>query len=256
MKPIERISVTDMTVQNLKELIISGNIKIGDKLPTEMEICSALNISRSTVREAIRVLQAMGFVEMKRGKGAFVAKVTEDDPTHIIKWFVEHEVQVTDFMEVRMGIEPLGVKLAIQRATPKQISELEEIHANFEKAMEGQDVVALLTNDEAFHKHIIKATQNNLLISINQQILDVFAEYRSKSFTIKEISKNALEPHRKVLDAIKRRDIDAGVEEMAKHINGSIEDMLDMAKKMSVHNKTLYKQLYPQLSKTLSSLVK
>lgn len=231
MKPIEKISVTDMAVENLKELILSGEMKVGDKLPTEKEICNMLNISRSTVREAFRVLQAMGFVEMRRGRGAFVAKVTEDDPNNIINWFVEHEVQFTDFMEVRMGIEPLGVKLAIQRATPQEVKELEEIHANFEKAMDEQDLVGLLTTDEAFHKHIMMATHNKLLISINQKVLDVFAEYRSKSFAVKETFKNALEPHRKILEAIKNRDIEAGVKEMINHINISIEDMLNIAKK-------------------------
>jgi GntR family transcriptional repressor for pyruvate dehydrogenase complex len=100
------------------------------------------------------------------------------------------------------------------------------------------------------------ATHNKLLISINQKVLDVFAEYRSKSFAVKETFKNALEPHRKILEAIKNRDIEAGVKEMINHINISIEDMLNIAKKkMNGKDQTLYKKLYPQLSKTLDSLI-
>lgn len=231
MKPIEKISVTDAAVLQLKNLITSGELTIGDKLPSEKEIGLTLNIGRSTVRESLRVLQAMGFVEIKKGRGSFVAKTSEDDTNKIIDWVVEHEIQVNDFMEVRMAIEPSAIKLAIQRITDKEVQELEEIHETFEEAILNKDVVKLLTTDETFHKQIVMATHNKLLININEQVLDVFREYRSKSFAVNEVFRNALEPHRQILNAIKKHDIYAGVKAVINHLNITVDDMRMIANK-------------------------
>lgn len=234
MDSIQRVSITDKVIQNLKELITSGKLAVGDKMPTEQSICSMLNVSRSTVREALRVLQAMGFIEIKPGKGAFVARTSENVDSDIIQWFAKNEIRYMDFIEVRMAIEPLTVKLAIQRATDKEILELEKIHSEFEKAIEEKDVLKLLMIDEAFHSHIAACTKNKLLIDISNKILRAFTEYRSRSFAYAEIYANALEPHRKILQAVKERNIVNATSAMIEHINITLEDMTRVAHKYRI----------------------
>ena len=71
MKEIQRMSITDSVVATIKDMILSGEYKENEKLPAEMSLCQSLKVSRTSVREALRVLQALGFVEMRPGKGAF-----------------------------------------------------------------------------------------------------------------------------------------------------------------------------------------
>ncbi|MDB5055345.1 MAG: GntR domain protein [Bacilli bacterium] len=228
MKPIKKTSIIDEVVSNLKELITSGKLRIGDKFPTEKELCTDLKVGRSTVREALRMLKALGFVELIQGRGAFVAKVKEDDPRSIVIWFVENEVQITDFMEVRASIETLAVKLAIPRITNKEIQKLEQIQKDFEKAVFENDVIKLITYDEAFHKMIVDATGNKLLIGIYDKVAEGFTDYRAKSFSIRENAKNALGPHQNILNAIKNKNVEEAVVEVINHINISIADISKM----------------------------
>jgi GntR family transcriptional repressor for pyruvate dehydrogenase complex len=228
MKPIEKTSITDMVVANLKELLTSGELSVGEKLPTEKEICQQLDVSRSAVREALRVLQAMDFIKMKPGKGAFVAKTREDDHDSIVNWFVEHEPVLTDFMEVRSAIETLAIKLAVSRATDNEIEEIKEIHADFENTLKTNDYDRLSILDEAFHNCIAKFTYNNLLIAIYKKVSDVFRPYRTKSFAVKGNAEHALLPHKEIIDALEARDNKRVINAMSKHIQISLKDITEV----------------------------
>lgn len=231
MIPIEKISITDTVVDNLKELIKSGQIPIDEKLPTQKEICEQLNVGRSTVREAFRVLQAMGLVKMKPGKGAFVAKITDDDQDSIADWFDENKLQNSDFMEVREALESLAIKLAIKKGRKKDIQEIETIQNDFIAAFEAGDPSKLALYDEAFHNSIIKATHNQLLIAIHQKVSDAFKVYRLKSFAVTKFAGNAIAPHNEILSALKEKNIEKGVKATANHIKRSLEDVSKVMKK-------------------------
>jgi GntR family transcriptional repressor for pyruvate dehydrogenase complex len=226
MKPIEKISVTDHIVKNLTELITSGKLVIGDKMPTEKEICETLKVARSSVREAMRVLKALGYVELIPGRGAFVAKTTEDDTTRIASWFAENETKIYEFMDIRLSIETLAVKLTIQNGKPADFEELDNINEKFKEAMENYNVVQLVTLDELFHKAIVDATHNELLIELYKTVTDSFVDYRSKAFSVKEYAFHALEPHNNISRAIKSRDTASAVKEITHHIQVSIEDVV------------------------------
>ena len=214
MKAIQRMSITDSVVADIKEMIMSGEYKIGEKLPTEMKLCDQMSVSRTCVREAIRVLQAIGYVEIRPGKGAFVANYQKSTDNSSL-WYDVEGVKFYDFMEVRMAIETLSVRLAVERATDKQIRELREIHTSFVEATEKRDMLKMIMLDELFHTKIITFTNNQLLININKQLLERFRIYRGDSFTNKMVYKNAVEPHERILLCF----------EMRKHLNITTQDM-------------------------------
>ncbi len=224
MKEIQRMSITDAVVENIKELIESGTYEVGAKLPTEAKFCEELKVSRTSVREAFRVLQALGYVENRLGKGAFVADFhktrTERGP-----WYDVKDVQFYDFMEVRMAIETLSVRLAVDRAQEQEIQELREIHASFVEANEKRDMVKMIMLDELFHTKIITYTKNPLLININKQLLERFRVYRGDSFTDKTVYKNAVEPHKRILFCFETKNASLAVEEMRKHLEITENDM-------------------------------
>lgn len=224
MREIQRMSITDSVVDTLKEMIESGEFKIGDKLPTEMNLCNQLKVSRTCVREAFRVLQAIGYVEIRPGKGAFVANY-QKSATDTSQWYNAEGVQFYDFMEVRMAIETLSVRLAVNRCTEKQIAELREIHQSFVDANEKRDMIKLIMLDELFHSKIIAFTNNPLLININKQLLERFRVYRGDSFTNNSVYSNAVEPHARILFCFETHNPNCAVEEMRNHLNITSRDM-------------------------------
>ncbi len=223
MKEIQRISITDSVVDSIRELITSGEYIAGDKLPTEMTLCSNLKVSRTCVREALRVLQALGYVDMLPGKGAFVAQPKTNEAEK--NWYDVENPNFYDFMDVRMAIETLAIRLSVERATDKQIHNLDEIHSRFLEANELHNMNQLIMLDELFHKEIVSFTNNELLININKQVLNCFRAYRGDSFTNEQTYKNAVEPHSKILECFHSRDVQRAVNEMKNHLNITRRDM-------------------------------
>ncbi len=228
MKEIQRISITDSVVDSIRELITSGEYQAGDKLPTEMTLCTNLKVSRTCVREALRVLQALGYVSMLPGKGAFVAEPKKNEEEK--NWYDVENPNFYDYMEVRMAIETLAIRLSVERATDKQIQNLDEIHLRFLEANEQRNMKQLIMLDELFHKEIVSFTNNELLVNINKQVLNCFRAYRGDSFTNAQTYKNAVEPHGRILACFHARDTHNAVNEMRNHLNITKKDMEEIHK--------------------------
>lgn len=225
MNTIDRVPIVQQVVNNLKEFIMTSGIQVGEKLPTESYLCKELSVGRSTIREAFRILQANGFVEIKPGRGAFVARTKELDLVDITEWFVNNEVDLKDCIEVRSAIEPLAMKLAISRCTDADIEQLLKVHGKFLKAVESNDVVAIAKYDEIFHNQIVEKSKNKLLILINKQVSEYVHTFREKTFQVQQNAENAVEPHTNIMNAIKAKDIEAGELFMRRHIQRILEDL-------------------------------
>ncbi len=223
IREIQRITITDAVVENIKEMIESGGYEIGQKLPTESDFCNAFKVSRTSVREAFRVLQALGYVEIRPGKGAFVADYLQ--ATKTANWYDVENAKFNDFMEVRMAVETLSVRLSVERATAKEVLELETIHKTFIEACDTHDQVKLIMLDELFHNKIIEMTNNQLLINIHKEVLTCFRKYRSNSFRDPKTYFHAIEPHARVLGCFKEKDAARSVVEMRKHLEITALDM-------------------------------
>lgn len=196
MKEIQRISITEAVAERIKDLICSEQFKIGEKLPTETRLCEELKVSRTSVREAFRLLQAQGYVEIKPGRGAFVADFQTNQQ---LNWFEVDDAKYKDYMEVRIAIEILAVRLSVERATPEQIQQLQDVHESFLAASNVHDAPRMVILDERFHSLIIEYTQNPLLKKINHDLLDVFRPYRRANFSDPQDYKHADLAHEKIL---------------------------------------------------------
>ena len=221
MKEIQRVSLTDEVVNQLRDMISNGDYKPGEKLPTEAVLCDSFGVSRTTIREAMRILQTLGFVENRPGKGAFVA----DRSTASVTLNGSMDYQFKDYMQVRMAVELFAVRIAVEKASDKDIKKLEEIHTSFLKANTEKDMVSLISLDELFHSTIVRITDNNLLIEINKQLLKAFRRYRGKTFTNETTYLNAIEPHQRILDCFRKHDSAQAVEEMRNHLEITKRDM-------------------------------
>ena len=234
MESVKRIPVVEQVVQNLQELIIERGYKPGDRMPTEKEACEIFHVGRSTVREAYRMLQMIGIVESKQGSGSIVARETEASRQNNIRnWFKKNEVKTTDYLEIRMAIEPMVTNLAIQRATEDEVRNLEHIHSLFRRAVNRNDASEMAKYDEAFHMSIAEASHNPLFVKIEELIAESISAYRIRSFSIQENAAHAISPHQTILYAFCRRDPKVGESAMIGHLKISEDDMkeiIDQAK--------------------------
>ena len=225
VQPIKRIPIIDQVEDQIRELIKSGQYNPGEKLPTERELCERLNVGRGTVREAFRMLQAKGYVELRPGRGAFVAVPADEMGT--IEWLVHNEEQLHDAIEIRRALEPMAARRMAEGGSPSAIAELEAIHADFLSAVERDNAARIAELDEAFHAAITVGSGNQLLISILQQVNQEIKIFRSKTFSVPQNIRNAVEPHGQILRTIRSGDADGAEAAMRAHLDKVQEDLLE-----------------------------
>lgn len=235
MKAVERVPIVQQVVESLKNYIITGQLEVGEKLPSEKELCEMLSVGRGTLREAIRALEATGYVEMKPGKGAFIASKNHEDIKNLSVWFAKNEVEIIDFLRVRQAIEPLAVRLAITNCSAEDILELQAIQQRIVDAATVFDAPTLSLCDEQFHSYIVKCSANKLLISIYNLMAIALREFREKTFFLPSNAKNVVKPHNSILKAFEDRNPEEGEKAMLMHLDLV---MNDLEKSKSAQNET------------------
>ena len=224
MEPIVRVPTVSQVEERIRELIDSKKYTEGMKLPTENELCQSMNVGRGTVREALRLLQAKGLVEIKPGRGAFVASKQAVDINPVV-WLVQNEKELRDAIEVRNALEPVAARKMAETASEAALRRLKKIHADFLAAVKAGDTIQIAELDELFHGWIVRESGNQLLNEINVHLIQGMHTFRSKTFTVPENVRNAVEPHTRILNAITGRDGNAAEQEMRKHLKMVNEDL-------------------------------
>ncbi|MDO4548597.1 MAG: FadR/GntR family transcriptional regulator [Clostridia bacterium] len=245
MREIQKISVTDAVVERLKSSIEAGEFKEGQKLPTESQLCDMLKVSRTCIREALRYLQAMKLVTIKPGKGSFVASFDDERPDEASEENIIDESSFHEYIDVRKALEILSVKLAVEKASPQQIEELQSIHTSFVQATKDHNLAKMIMLDELFHTKIASFSQNKFIIRINKELVEFFRRYRGNSFADSDVYFNAVNPHSNILECFLLRDSERAVEEMKAHIEITANDIAliskpdNKPKKYEVHDEHL-----------------
>src|SRR5690625_270505 len=162
-KKVERPSVADEVVEQVKKQLVSGDIAVNEKLPNENKLAEMLGVSRATIREVLTILQVEGYIEIRRGVGAFAIDKEKFDRHKFIEWFRHNEFQIQELIEARIAIEPTAAYFACERIQEEELVELEKIHLDMKKAVEHYNVEHLIKGDEKFHDCILAACQNQFL---------------------------------------------------------------------------------------------
>lgn len=227
-KPIRPKKISEEIVEQIKALISSGDLKPGDRVPSEREMANLLGVSRPSVREAIMVLEAMGLLESRQGGGTFVRSLTEVSISDPLSTMVGNDpTLLLSLVEIRMGLESWSAYLAAQRITDKEISELREILNEMEKdaASGGWDADI----DSRFHYVITTATHNTLQLHLLDTIHGLY--HATIQVALMEFYKRKgyieilLDQHRAIFDAVSSRDANAAREAMMAHLTFVMEKM-------------------------------
>lgn len=220
-KPIRPKKLSEEIVEQVQTLISEGQLKPGERIPSEREMASLLGVSRPSVREAFMILEAMGMLEARQGGGTYVRSLTESSLASPLTSMVEKDPKlVHDLLEVRMGLECLSASLAAVRATGddlKAISSYIEVMNNSVK--DGWDP----KTDFKFHYAIATAAHNTIQLHVLNTIHGLFmATLEVSLHNFYNSHPNYMEillgQHQAIYNAIVNKDSDGARTAMAEHL--------------------------------------
>jgi GntR family transcriptional repressor for pyruvate dehydrogenase complex len=208
LKPIKPKRISDQVFDQLHELILRGMFKPGEKIMTERELAVSFQVSRTSVRDAMNKLVAMGMLEQRQGQGTFVSRPGGKTHAYMTKVMESQNATMQDLLEVRMGLECNAAALAAQRAQDSDIEFLEKNLKEMEDAIQGGQPGS--DADTQFHMAVAYATHNPLQVFIMKQFHD-FLAYGIKENLFRPHGESRefetiQQQHTQILNAIKTRD--------------------------------------------------
>ena len=222
-QPLARRTYVAEAIRTVKDMILDGRLAPGQRLPPERSLSEALGVSRPTVREAIRSLQAMNILESRHGAGTFVASLSVDELLRPLQFVLAlAEGGLEHLFEVRLLLEPGAAALAAERADPEQVAGLRDCVARAEvEAID--DPEAMLRLDMELHQRIVDACDNPLLQHLLAATSALGAESRAYTVRLPGVRPETIVEHRTIVEAIAAGDGAAAEAAMAAHI-GRIRD--------------------------------
>jgi GntR family transcriptional repressor for pyruvate dehydrogenase complex len=188
-------------VAQLGQLIQEGQLRPGDRLPPERELAARLQVSRASVREALRSLELQGLLSSRQGSGTFIAAVSQEELLRAFARLAKEGQTLREIFELRLLLEPPIAALAARRATPQDIARLEATLKEQEQQIGlGQSGVEA---DVAFHATLAEATHNGALLRLGATLMGVLAPSRDTHLQMPERSRLSLLSHQRILEAIK-----------------------------------------------------
>lgn len=216
LQSIKKTRVSEDIVGQLKGLIAEGKLRSGDKLPSERELSEQFEVSRPSVREAIRALESMGLLEARQGEGTYVASSVEALVQPLAHAIEREENAIHEMFEVRRLLEPQLAALAAGRAGAAELEELQDIvEKQARHVAEGGTGAEL---DTAFHATLARAAKNTLLLRLNDTLVDCLRDSRRHSLETPERPRRSLAGHQAILRALQGRDPRAAHRAMLKHL--------------------------------------
>ena len=214
---VHKTRVSEEIIGQVRDMITSGRLKVGDRLPAERDLANILQVGRSTVREAIRALESLGILQARAGEGTFlVANLAEQRPDPLTVDLFHSWDNQRKLFEVRMVIEPDLAALAARRATASHIQRMREILDDQEQVIQqGENGIKA---DTSFHFLLAEASGNDILLRIMDGLMDRLQETREASLNTGGRPIRSLMQHRAIVRAIEDRDPDMAEQRMREHI--------------------------------------
>ena len=220
-KPVKSQKLYLQVVDQIKALIDEGSLQPGDVLPSVEELALSIGVGRSTVREAMVVLETIGCIEKIRGKGSVITSSRIEsgsaaDPVALLQRFRNTFDAVQEFNAIH---EPAIAKLAAEKATDDDILELEKVMAKGKSLLEKRDnLVEASENSLEFHRVLTQITKNPFFMNLFEVTKKVERENRNIILRTPHRIRESWEEHMQVLDAVREGDGDRAYEAMLRHV--------------------------------------
>ncbi len=223
---IKNQRIFEQIIAKIGGLVIEGKLKSGDQLPSERDISEMMGVHRHSVREALKVLEYMGVLESKAGQGTVITNPCQEI-------LVSRILRASKFcpknflfelIELRQALEPVMCRLAAERATEKDLHDMEEAVDDLKMEIEKGEYG--ISADERLHIAIAKATYNDTFLRMTEPIMKVISEYRIRSLKKPGRRSATYIEHREIYFAIKNCRPKQAELAMQKHLK-NIRDMLE-----------------------------
>jgi len=222
--PIQTERLYEQIVSQIEQRIEAGSLKVGDQLPSERELAEQFTVSRTAVREAVKALRQKGLVEIRPGRGTFITNGTSDTIRNSLSMLMKiGATKGSGFLvEVREILEPEIAARAATRITDEYITAMQDAVNIMDTALNNVDV--FVEADLDFHLALAEGTQNPYIPILMDSIIDLLREQRKRIGLTKGGLKRGQVHHKKILDAVTRRDPQAARQAMQDHLKQVRED--------------------------------
>lgn len=221
-KSVQQKKLGDQVLQQLQEKISLGELRPGDKIPTEPELMSMFGVGRSTIREAVRVLVKAGLLEVRQGDGTYVLnKTVASEP-------LEHRLRraaILEVYEVRRILELEIAKLAALRRTEDDLISMRKSLVKRHEARRIDDNRAYVDSDLAFHLAVAAASKNSVLVDLYCSFSNAVRDALEKLISDRELYQNQIAIHEQLLEAIERKDAQAAEYWTTENLDRTMSDL-------------------------------
>jgi GntR family transcriptional repressor for pyruvate dehydrogenase complex len=214
------MAVTDAAILKIKEMIVTGRLGPGDRLPPEQQLSEELGLSRSSLREAVKALEVIRVLDVRRGDGTYVTSLEPRLLLEAMSFVVDlhRDASILEMFQVRRMLEPQAAAIAARLMNEDRASELEALFAGMEAE---PSVEALVDHDVAFHGAIVGIAGNEYL----SRLIDALSSSTVRARIWRGITQQGsvgrtVDEHRAILDALRHGDADLAEALMLAHIAG------------------------------------
>jgi GntR family transcriptional repressor for pyruvate dehydrogenase complex len=218
-------------LDQIKKLLITKKLKIGQKLPNEIELSESMGISRSSLREAFKVLSVLGIIEGKSGEGTIIKQANPENLKNIMSLVaISKGLNTNELFEVRTILETAAVKFTAERRTEVGLQQMKNILLEMDNLQnQDGDEEEQANFDFLFHQSIVSASQNRMLLTLVEVISDLLGEQikttRSELATSPDILKRFQEEHWAIYRSIEKKDGEEAQRIMSAHLTCAQADL-------------------------------
>ena len=206
-EPVNKISVVDEVLKRLTDAIIQKELIPGQKIPPENELCEKLGVGRNSLREATKMLSALGLLEIRRGDGTYIVdKIKYSAFDTVVYSVILEQSTPTEILELRKALDISVLDLVVSKATDEDIELLYDIHKEFLNLIKSNEFEKAAAQDLKFHYALIDIASNPLLGRIVLGVYNVFTSSLVITLKNKQEYMGAYDKHDQIIDVIKNRD--------------------------------------------------
>jgi GntR family transcriptional repressor for pyruvate dehydrogenase complex len=217
LEAIPRNRVYTEVAKQLQARIVD-KLNPGDMLPPERELVKTFGVSRSSIRDAIRSLEAVGLLEPRQGVGTVVRELSADAVVNpVASVLLQKRKAIDDLLDVRNIIEPALARRAALHASRKHIAELQAILSRQEEKVRRDELTT--EEDSSFHYTIAVAADNSVMLKLVHVLMDLLHETRERSLQVGGRQQKSLAGHRRILAALKKGNADDAETAMRRHLS-------------------------------------
>lgn len=219
-----RQKMNEVVAEGIKEEIMKGNLKPGDRLPGEYELADRYGVSRFTVREAMKILNSLELIDIRHGVGMFVKQPTpEDYMKPMLSAMILTSNNLITICEARLPIEVQAIGLCSERREEADIRELEELCDEMQAELNRNELAEYNRLDLEFHLKIAKASKNAILYEILNMLQSFLRIQMDETVEAPNSKERSIERHRGMVAAIEQKNRQLAELLMSQHINDSID---------------------------------